>query len=247
MTHRRTAALVSAGLALSGGVSLAAAATPSTAAAEGACSAELDLVPRWGLSPSTAGYAEMIDDLRFVGDCETEKQGYSLRWRAEDPTTGAYQGDIELNWACGAVMPDIGYARFRDKNPPVGIVQFERESGVTTCGDAQIPSTGDSIDVRAMSWGYLATSRSGSTVNLTVRGLRFWTSTGSNGNWAGAKGVIQYRDAGSSTWKSLKNVVTDGTGHDAYAYTTSAKRSYRVLFPNQPTIWGSVSQSSSTT
>lgn len=88
---------------------------------------------------------------------------------------------------------------------------------------------------------------SGGKVHLAVRALRYWTSTEANGNWMGASGVIQYRDARSATWRSLKNVSTDSGGRDTYSYTTSARRSYRVLLPNTTLIWGAVSEPTSAT
>lgn len=239
---RRLPFLTAAALALIGSVG------PSSAqaTADQPCTAIASPVPRWGLSPSTdSSPTRDGTGHRLVGDCTEDQQYFTLWWQASG-AGGVSEAHIvfETEYCGNPLLREAGL-RFRTP-PPVGMLKFTG-TGTSQCDGSDILTNSPTIDVRAKSWGYVAASRSGGKVHLTVRALRYWTSTQANGNWMGASGVIQYRDAGSSTWRSLKNVSTDSAGRDSYVYTTTARRSYRVLFPNATFIWGSVSEPTSTT
>lgn len=92
-------------------------------------------------------------------------------------------------------------------------------------------------EVRLGSWAGLTASRSGSAVTLKVRAVRYWVSGDKNIPFTSAKGTIQYRTPGTTTWKSLKYVLTNSSGTYQYKYTSSAARDYRVVLSGTSSIW----------
>ena len=98
--------------------------------------------------------------------------------------------------------------------------------------------------VKVGSWAGLSTSRKGSTVTLTTRVVRYSTDRDENIVWAGENGVIQYRAAGATTWKALKNITTGAKGTASYTYTSSATRDYRVVYGETTYVWGATSPTS---
>ena len=102
-------------------------------------------------------------------------------------------------------------------------------------------------DVRVGSAGRVVARRTGSKVTISTSSTRYWTSTHAFGPWSRAVGVIQYRTPGTTAWRSLKNVASDGYGRYSYTYTVSSRRDYRyIAFDKAPYIWGSISANVST-
>ena len=98
-------------------------------------------------------------------------------------------------------------------------------------------------DVRLASYGRVTATRSGSKVNIKTTARRYWTTESRFIGWAGARGQIQWRTPGSSTWHGLKDVYSNSAGAYSYTYSTTASRDYRVVLNPVSTIWGSTSPS----
>lgn len=98
-----------------------------------------------------------------------------------------------------------------------------------------------STDVRYGSYGRVTATRSGSKVNVRTTAMRYWAGGSRFIGWSGARGQIQWRTPGSSTWNGLKEVYSTTTGTYSYTYTTSASREYRVVLRATPQIWESTS------
>ena len=96
-------------------------------------------------------------------------------------------------------------------------------------------------DVRLASYGRVAVTRSGSRVTVKSTAMRYWQGGSKFIGWSGARGQIQWRTPGSSTWHGLKDVYSNSSGGYSYTYTSSAVRDYRVVLRAVPTIWESTS------
>lgn len=97
-------------------------------------------------------------------------------------------------------------------------------------------------DVRLGSGASVSTSRSGSYVTITTSSSRYAYSTSSWVRWGGVTGTIQYW--GTSGWTNLKYAYQNSNGYYTYRFYAPRARSYRVVFPDTSSIWGSVSASS---
>jgi hypothetical protein len=107
--------------------------------------------------------------------------------------------------------------------------------------DAEVFQYTTYTDVRMASYGRATATRSGSKVNVRTTAMRYWGAGEKFIGWAGARGQIQYRTPGTSTWKGLKEVYSYSNGTYSYTYSTTASREYRVVLRDVPTIWGSTS------
>ncbi|TCO49224.1 hypothetical protein EV646_103202 [Kribbella antiqua] len=96
-------------------------------------------------------------------------------------------------------------------------------------------------DVRLASYGRVYPTRSGSKVNIKTAAMRYWAGGDRFIGWSGARGQIQYRTPGTTTWKGLKDVYSTSTGTYSYTYNTTAVREYRVVLYAVSTIWESTS------
>jgi hypothetical protein len=98
-----------------------------------------------------------------------------------------------------------------------------------------------STDVRLATYGRVTPTRSGTKVNVKTTAMRYWQGGHKFIGWSGARGQIQYRTPGTTTWRALKDVYSTTSGTYSYTYTTSAVRDYRVVFGDASTMWGSTS------
>ena len=98
--------------------------------------------------------------------------------------------------------------------------------------------------VKVGSWAGLQTKRSGNTITIDSRAVRYATSLDYTIPWAGQGATIQYRTIGSSIWTNLKLATTNPKGAITYNYTTTAKRDYRVRYNEAAYIWGATSPTS---
>jgi len=98
-----------------------------------------------------------------------------------------------------------------------------------------------STDVRYGSYGRVTATRTGSKVNVRTTAMRYWAGGSKFIGWSGARGQIQWRTPGSSTWNALKEVYSTSAGTYSYTYTTSASREYRVVLRPATYIWESTS------
>jgi len=98
-------------------------------------------------------------------------------------------------------------------------------------------------DIRLASYGRVTATRYGSKVNVRTAAARYWQGGSKFIGWSGARGQIQWRTPGTTTWHGLKEVYSNSSGTYSYTYTTSAVRDYRVVLYNATnnTIWGSTS------
>lgn len=96
-------------------------------------------------------------------------------------------------------------------------------------------------DVRLGSRTSLTASRSGSKVTLTVGAARYWQS---KHNWAAyttARGLVEFRNVGTTTWRNLREIHPDAAGWETWSYYTTTKREYRAYLYTTTYIWGSQS------
>ncbi|WP_353953172.1 hypothetical protein V6K52_07005 [Knoellia sp. S7-12] len=98
-----------------------------------------------------------------------------------------------------------------------------------------------STDVRYGSYGRVTATRSGSKVTVRTTAMRYWAGGSKFIGWSDARGQIQWRTPGSSTWNGLKEVYSTSTGTYSYTYTTNASREYRVVLRPMTYIWESTS------
>jgi hypothetical protein len=98
-------------------------------------------------------------------------------------------------------------------------------------------------DVRLASYGRVTVTKTGTRVNIKTAAMRYWQTESRFIGWSGARGLIQYRTPGTTTWHGLKEVYSTTAGQYSYTYNTSAVRDYRVVLRATGTIWESTSPS----
>ena len=110
------------------------------------------------------------------------------------------------------------------------------------------PSTGDNYsankpitDVKVGSWAGLHATKSGSTLTLNVRAVRYATSYHRNIPWAGEVGHVQYKSAAGNTWYVGQQVTIGSDGNATTTVTSDGMTDYRVVFGDQDYIWGATS------
>jgi len=126
---------------------------------------------------------------------------------------------------------------------PIGRWQW-RPAGAHDSGYNEVYQYGPYYtDVRLASYGRVTATRYGSKVSVTTAAARYWQSGSKIIGWSGARGQIQWRAPGTTTWRGLKEVYSNSGGNYSYTYTTSAVRDYRVVLYDATanTIWGSTS------
>lgn len=98
-------------------------------------------------------------------------------------------------------------------------------------------------DVRLASYGRVTVTKTGTRVNIKSAAMRYWQGGSKFIGWSGARGQIQYRTPGTTTWHALKEVYSTTAGQYSYTYNTRAVRDYRVILRVTGTIWESTSPS----
>ena len=118
-----------------------------------------------------------------------------------------------------------------------------RPEGAFDAADNQIFQYTPVTDVRLASYSRITPTRTGTKVNLKTLANRWWGNGDKFIGYASARGQIQYRTPGTTTWHSLKDVYSSSTGTYSYTYNTTLTRDYRVVIYDAPTntIWGSTS------
>ncbi len=95
-------------------------------------------------------------------------------------------------------------------------------------------------DIRLATAAWISSKRTQNVVTLTGTSLLY--STGSNSYFKrSAKGVFQFRERGTTTWKNLKAVTTNSAGVATMAYTYSKTRDYRFALYTTPVSWDQAS------
>ena len=128
-------------------------------------------------------------------------------------------------------------------NSPLGTRTWEG-LGATDTNGHKYSQNAPKTTTKVGSWAGLQTKRSGNTITLDSRAVRYATSLNYNIAWAGQGATIQYRTVGSSIWTNLKLATTNSSGAISYSYTTTAKRDYRVVYNEATYIWGATSPTS---
>ncbi len=96
-------------------------------------------------------------------------------------------------------------------------------------------------DVRLGSRTSLAAIRSGLKVTLTVGAARYWQSKHNWAAYTSARGLVEFRNVGTTTWRSLREIHPNSGGWETWSYYTSVKREYRAYLYTTTYIWGSQS------
>lgn len=154
-------------------------------------------------------------------------------WLAYHPTQGVVNGAIFENSARTEVVELYD-------TMPLGRWTW-RPEGAYTAADAEVPQYTYNTDVRLASYARVTAARSGSRVTIRTTAMRYWVSGERFIGWNGARGIIQYRTPGTTTWRSLKEVFSNTAGVYSYSYTSAAARDYRVVTRATGVIWESTS------
>jgi hypothetical protein len=154
-------------------------------------------------------------------------------WLAHHPTTGVVNGAIFEGGARSEVVELVDAM-------PLGRWTWQPGGAYDAAGDT-VAQYSPYTDVRVASYGRVAAKRAGAKVKLRTTAARYWQGGSRFIKWAGARGQLQYRTPGSTTWHGLKEVYSDPSGTYSYTYTTTAARDYRVVLRATGTIWESTS------
>lgn len=140
-----------------------------------------------------------------------------------------------------------GYFESGSRSEPVAIIsemplgRWSWKPEGAYAGDVPVAQYGPyTTDVRLASYARVVATRTGSSVNLKTTARRYWAGGDQFIGW-GARGQLQWRTPGSTTWHGLKDVYSTSTGAYSCTYSTSASRDYRVVLNAVPTIWGATS------
>jgi hypothetical protein len=92
------------------------------------------------------------------------------------------------------------------------------------------------VTVKLAAGAWISSSRSGDVV--TLKGTSLLYSVNSNTFFKrSAGGVFQFRERGTTTWKTLKSVYTNSKGEVTMAYRYSKTRDYRFSLYSTPISW----------
>ena len=155
-------------------------------------------------------------------------------WIAYHPTQGPVNDAVYADRARSTTID------LYDDETPLGPWTW-RPAFATDANDNDVYQYTTTTDVRLATYGRVTPTRSGTKVNVRTTAMRYWQGGHKFIGWSGARGQIQYRTPGTTTWRGLKEVYSTSTGAYSYTYTTSAVRDYRVVFRDISTMWGSIS------
>lgn len=96
-------------------------------------------------------------------------------------------------------------------------------------------------EVRLGSAAKVSAARYGTYVTLAVQGRRYWPAGDRSVPFTSARGSIQYRAPGTSTWHWLRGIVTNSHGTSSYRYSSRSARDYRVVLNGTAAIWNATS------
>lgn len=156
-------------------------------------------------------------------------------WSATHPTKGPIDIIIYENSDRSQPFDIFG-------DDPIGVWTW-RPEGAFDASDNTVFQYTPTTDVRLASYSRVTPTRTGTKVNVKTLAGRWWQAGNKLIGWSGARGQIQYRTPGSTTWHGLKDVYSSSAGTYSYTYSTSAVRDYRVVIydATNKTIWGSTS------
>ena len=232
MIRRLTTILAATAVAAAGLTATAPTATAATAAtAAGSCSAYIP-------GRVAVGQPYRAITIRAGANCSTAQMDWAA-WYAYHPTQGLQEVALfeHPNYS------DTWQLYSASAYTPLGRWQWTPVGAYDRNADPIHQYGPYYTDVRLASHGRVTATRTGSRVNLRTSAYRYWGDGARVIGWAAARGQIQYRTPGTTTWRPLKEVYSSATGTYSYTYTTSATRYYRVVFYDaaNKTIWGSTS------
>lgn len=117
----------------------------------------------------------------------------------------------------------------------LGRVTWRPEGADESINYNEFTQNSPTTDVRLGSWSTIKATRSGTSVTLSSNGAR-WSSYWGKPIAFETSASFQYKDVGSSTWRTL--VTKSVKGSASYSYRTSATRDYRVVYSTTATTWG---------
>jgi hypothetical protein len=121
---------------------------------------------------------------------------------------------------------------------PAGRVTFSPVGSATDVkGHKLVDLAPASTVIKCGSVAALTGGRKGTRTAL-VATVSYWRSSAKHfERWANKKVLLQYQEAGSSTWKGLAYVTTNSNGQASYTYYPGKSRKYRAYAATTSTIW----------
>lgn len=206
--------------------------------------------------PSVCTYAHLVVQQKVVlstrsrtvpakvnTDCFADWFPPDYRWEAFATDGTAQDTVIFSQFDLVPIGSIVDYVEVDDTNH-LGVWTWRPLSANPPLTTASLNTT--RMDVRLGAVAYASAVRHGSTVSVTARAYRYWTSTHTFGPWTRVRGTIEYALPGQP-WRPLKYAYPSSTGRYTYAYTTTQQRRYRVVFPDQQYVWGAVSAATAAT
>jgi hypothetical protein len=222
----RVGALI-ATAALAAGVATSASPASASTAGIGSCT----LVAPTKLAITTPYKAVT---LRLGADCAANSVDYAS-WDLYHPTQG-WNGITIFD----GTSTDIWDVYDWDLKP--GSRYSWRAGNAWDVGSNDVAQNQPYTDIKLGSKASLATSRYSKYVTLKTTTSRYSTSTQGYVRWGSVRGTIQYY--GAKGWTNLRYAYQNTSGYSAYTVYAPTARSYRVVFPNATTVWGSTSNTS---
>lgn len=219
---RRTLATLATSAVLAGG---ALASTTAPASAAGSCTLTAPAkVSIW------KPYLPLT--MKASGACATS--GGWGGWELIHPTYGAVDG-VEFDGTASSLWEVYDWA-----DP--GLSTW-RPYAAYDSSDNELTQNTVKTDIRYHGAAWISSYRSGSVVTLTGTALTYSPDTQGFVKRANAAGQFQYRDRGTSTWRTLVGVKTGSNGTVRFQLRNNVARDYRFATYSTPTIWDIVSAS----
>jgi hypothetical protein len=163
---------------------------------------------------------------KISGDCT--QAGSLSGWRLTHPTKGPV---LDLVYQAGATT-DLWDVLSSD---PIG-TQTWAPLGSWNPGDNPLTQNAPKSTVKLAAGAWISSSRTGDVVTLKGTSLLYSVSTDKYFKRS-AGGVFQFREVGSNTWQTLKNVWTNSAGEVTLAYRYSKTRDYRFALYSTSISW----------
>jgi hypothetical protein len=154
-------------------------------------------------------------------------------WKSTPNATMKPEGRLEFLYSAREV-----YFTFTGMVPPLGTVQWTPAGGATNFSGAKVADLKSATSVvRCASVAAITGGRKGTRTALLTT-VSYWRPNSDRYvRWANKQVLIQYQDIGTSTWKGLAYVTTNGVGQVTYNYYPNRTRRYRVYVPGTSSVW----------
>ncbi len=191
------------------------------------------------LAPATARVVDSYRHvpIRMTGGCVLHSRPHAI-W---------YVGQNYSHAQDGVVLDGSGpNVWVLGRNTPLGARTWKGQLAVDAEGH-DYQQNSPTTTVKVGSWAVLQATRSGRTVTVDTRAVRYATSLNRNIAWAGQRGTIQYRASASSTWTDLQSFTTNAGGAFRASFDDAGARQYRAVYDEDSYIWGATSPTASVT